>query len=154
MVLENREEKFKRLATARMRKIQDVMLLLQNLSYQRFYEYSDNEITELFDAYNNKGVELRKSFMTKELVDTNSLTSEFKFSSSPTSEENIKFHRLAEARLSKCFKIANTINNLSNKNNYSYSEDDVNRLFSAYETIGVACRLNFQESYIVENMFE
>jgi len=44
-----------------------------------------------------------------------------------------KFVRLAEARVTKAIKDIRLIGNLSNKNTYSYTEDDVRKMFRALQ---------------------
>lgn len=44
-----------------------------------------------------------------------------------------KFVRLAEARTNKAIDMIRLISNLSNKNNYEYSEEDVQKIFSTIE---------------------
>lgn len=155
MVSENNANKFIRLAKNRLQKVQSTMLLIQNLSNQNFYTYSDTEIDELFDAYMDKGREIEKSFHTKGLVETSSLVSSFKFSTLPDPEDqkSLKFHELAEARMTRCLETANTLNNLSNRSNYAYNDKKITALFTAYEQIGIACRLSYQRDYIIDNLF-
>lgn len=45
-----------------------------------------------------------------------------------------KFERLAEKRVSDAIRKLRLIGNLSNKNNYSYTEDHVKQLLDALET--------------------
>ena len=42
-----------------------------------------------------------------------------------------KFKELAESRVTKAIKAIELIGNLGNKNNYSYSEQDVKKIFNA-----------------------
>lgn len=157
MVLkESREDKFRRISKARLKKVHQIMLQIQNLSSRRFYDYNENEINELFEAYENKGKEIYaffcgKASLEKELDDT------FVFFNKPNSEniKQIKFHELAEMRLSKCFKITNTLIHLSNKKNYSYELDiEVKELFKAYYEIGLVTRSKFQPNIIIDRLFE
>ena len=44
------------------------------------------------------------------------------------------FVRLAEARTNKALKMLSVIGNLSNKSNYQYTKNDVDKIFNALET--------------------
>lgn len=44
-----------------------------------------------------------------------------------------RFDRLAEARTNKILEMINLLGNLSNKNNYDYNDDDINKIFKAIE---------------------
>ncbi|MBK3495074.1 hypothetical protein JFL43_09420 [Viridibacillus sp. YIM B01967] len=148
MTKETREEKFIRIAEKRMSRIFSQMNLIANLSSKKHYSYTDNEIDELFQAYQNKGKEIKLFF--ESLSDINiSLTTEFNFSSvieiedqSLTKKE--KFRNLAESRMSKVFQDMSLIANLSNKKNYSYSSLQINELFQAYENKGKEIKLFFE----------
>ncbi len=45
-----KRENFKRIATNRVNKIIDLISKLQNLSNSSFYEYTDEQINQIFDA--------------------------------------------------------------------------------------------------------
>ena len=45
-----------------------------------------------------------------------------------------KFVRLAEARTNKIIESIRLLGNCSNRSNYSYSEEDVKKIFSAIES--------------------
>lgn len=45
-----------------------------------------------------------------------------------------RFVRLAEARVAKAIKSIRIIGNLANKNNYEYTERDVNRIYGALQS--------------------
>jgi|APCry1669189369_1035219.scaffolds.fasta_scaffold198624_2 hypothetical protein len=47
--------------------------------------------------------------------------------------KSIRFKRLAKLRGERILKDIHILGNLSNKNNYSYSEEDVRKLFSPIE---------------------
>lgn len=49
------------------------------------------------------------------------------------SEKRAKFVRLAENRVNRAIKDLRLIGNLSNKNNYSYSDSDVQKIFIALD---------------------
>lgn len=44
-----------------------------------------------------------------------------------------RFVRLAEARTNKTIDMIRLLGNLSNKNNYDYTEEDVTKIFAALE---------------------
>jgi hypothetical protein len=44
-----------------------------------------------------------------------------------------KFVSLAEQRVNKCIKMMDLIGNLSNRSNYSYSEDDVSKIIKVLQ---------------------
>ena len=44
-----------------------------------------------------------------------------------------KFVRLAEQRVNKCIKMLDLIGNLSNRTNYSYSEEDVVKIIKSLQ---------------------
>lgn len=50
-----------------------------------------------------------------------------------SSDKRAKFVRLAESRVVKTIKDIRLIGNLSNKNNYSYTEKDIAKIISALE---------------------
>lgn len=47
--------------------------------------------------------------------------------------KNIKFRSIAEKRMTRIFSDMNLIANLSNRNNYSYTSQEIMELFKAYE---------------------
>ena len=49
------------------------------------------------------------------------------------SEKRVKFVVIAEKRVTRAIKDLRLIGNLSNKNNYSYTENDVQKMISALE---------------------
>ncbi len=57
-----------------------------------------------------------------------------------------KFIRLAEKRVNNAIKAINLIGNLSNKSNYSYSEADLDKIFSALNSEMKDCRAKFKNS--------
>lgn len=54
-----------------------------------------------------------------------------------------RFVRLAIARVNKTIKSIQVVGNLSNKSNYSYTEDDVDRIFRALQNELKTCRQRF-----------
>lgn len=141
---ESREEKFIRIAEKRMSRIFSQMNLIANLSNKKHYSYTDDEIKELFRAYENKGKEIKSLFESSTKFDI-PLSTYFKFSSNaPMDKKGEKFRKLAESRMSKIFKDMNLIANLSNKKNYAYNPQQISELFQAYENKGKEIRLFFE----------
>ena len=62
--METKEEKFKRVAENRMKKVFSDMNLIANLSNRKHYTYSVQEVEELFQAYHDKGKEVQAYFLT------------------------------------------------------------------------------------------
>lgn len=54
------------------------------------------------------------------------------------------FVRLAEARVNKAMKAIQVVGNLSNKNNYDYSEEDVRAIVNALQKEIVDLRSRFK----------
>ncbi|MEC1543726.1 MULTISPECIES: hypothetical protein [Bacillaceae] len=147
MEKETRLEKFRRIAETRMNRIFTNMNLIANLSNKKHYSYSQQEIDELFNAYQNKGTEIRSLFensSSSEII----LSKEFSFSSKENKndddEQNNKFRRIAENRMNRVFVDMNLIANLSNKKHYSYLSQDVDELFQAYENKGIEIGAYFE----------
>ncbi len=57
-----------------------------------------------------------------------------------------KFVRLAEKRVNNTIKAIKLIGNLSNKSNYSYSEADIDKIFSALNSELKICQAKFRNS--------
>lgn len=55
-----------------------------------------------------------------------------------------KFIRLAEYRMNKAIKAVESISNLSNRNSYEYSEEQVNAMFSVLENTIAEVKSAFQ----------
>ena len=64
------------------------------------------------------------------------------------SESREKFVSLAEARTTKAIKMIRLIGNLSNKSNYSYSGNDVAKIFSELEKELKLAKIRFNESSV------
>ena len=60
--------------------------------------------------------------------------------------DRAKFVRLAEARVSKSLKAIQLVGNLSNRSNYDYTDEDVERIFKALAQEIAACRKRFELS--------
>lgn len=57
-----KRENFKRIATNRVNKIIDLISKLQNLSNSSFYEYTDDQINQIFDAIQKELNKQKKEF--------------------------------------------------------------------------------------------
>ena len=57
-----------------------------------------------------------------------------------------KFVHLAEARVNKTLKDIQLIGNLSNRSNYDYTDEDVEKIFRALSQEIAACRKRFELS--------
>jgi hypothetical protein len=57
-----------------------------------------------------------------------------------------KFVQLAEARVNKTLKDIQLIGNLSNRSNYDYTDEDVERIFKALTNEISACKKRFELS--------
>ena len=57
-----------------------------------------------------------------------------------------KFVQLAEARVNKALKDIQLIGNLSNRSNYDYTDEDVERIFKALAQEISACKKRFELS--------
>lgn len=142
---ETRQEKFRRIAEKRMSRIFSNMNLIANLSSKKNYMYSEQEVTELFEAYRKKGEEIRKYFDSPITLKNNAI-SIFKFSEDNT-KKNVKeekFRKIAENRMSRVFSDMSLIANLSNKKHYTYSIQEVDELFQAYEEKGLEIKAYFE----------
>lgn len=61
--------------------------------------------------------------------------------------KNEKFKRLAKQRGERVLKDIKLISNLSNTNNYSYTDQEVSKVFSAIEEELKIARLQFRRSH-------
>ncbi|ABK83668.1 conserved hypothetical protein [Bacillus thuringiensis str. Al Hakam] len=141
---ESRNEKFKRLASQRMTRIFQTANLLANLSNRANYLYDKSEIDEIFEAYYKKGRETKAFFEKVPLKEK--LETEFKFSNTDKvlSNKEEKFKRLAEQRLTKIFQDLELISRLSNRKHYTYSAQEIDALFTAFEEKGEEIRVCFE----------
>lgn len=62
------------------------------------------------------------------------------------------FIRLAENRVGKTLKDIRLIGNLSNKSNYSYKKEDINKIFNALDKEIRLLKKRFEESDIDEDI--
>lgn len=134
-----RHQKFREISERRMTRVFENMNLIANLSNKKNYEYVVNEeIEELFFVYREKGEEIKSYFENN--IGVKPAITEFKFSRKSDFEilepKRKKFRELAEARMTKVFLDMNLIANLSNKTNYTYTIQEVDELFQAYEEKG------------------
>lgn len=59
-------------------------------------------------------------------------------------QDREKFVRLANKRVSNALKAIQLIGNLSNKSNYDYTEEDVQKILKALQDEFAACRKRFE----------
>ncbi len=59
-------------------------------------------------------------------------------------QDRKKFKELASKRVNRAIKDIALIGNLSNKSNYDYTEDDINKIFKAIQDEVNACRKRFE----------
>lgn len=148
--MESRHEKFRRIAENRLSRVFSTMSLIENLANKRYYDYTIDEVNEIFQALEEKGIEIRTYFEASS--EKKELTKAFSFQtdSKVSNEKNDKFRKIAQNRLSKIFTDMNLIANLSNKSNYTYFENEIEEIFRAYEEKIIATRGRF----IVRNKFK
>ncbi|WP_255247453.1 hypothetical protein [Paucisalibacillus globulus] len=144
---ETRQEKFRRIAETRMTRIFVNMNLIANLSNKNQYEYSEEDVNKLFQAYEDKGAEIRL-FFEPNYISNEPLKETFSFSdalekSNGNESKHKKFLRIAENRMNRIFADMNLIANLSNKRNYTYTIQEVDELFQAYDDKGNEIRAFF-----------
>ena len=60
--METRNDKFRRLSTARMTKVFSILNILRNQSDKSKYSFSKSDIEELFGALEQKGEEIKELF--------------------------------------------------------------------------------------------
>lgn len=167
----SRHENFRRLAEKRMTRIFLNMNLIANLSNRNNYEYTTQEIERLFQAYDDKGNEIKKFFRVYRSVEDHtieeilegtpekkSLITNFSFfdnneSGDSNDIKNIKFKSIAEKRMTRIFSDMNLIANLSNRNNYFYTSQEVAELFQAYEDKGKEIKVFFRPQLIEKFTF-
>lgn len=148
---ESRNEKFRRISEKRMSRVFKNMNLLANLSNKHRYDFSVDEIEEMFEVYFDKGKEIKSYFGDDRPVNKPTISS-FIFSNKPIEdcERNLKFRNIAEKRLSRILNDMNLIANLSVKNHYQYNEGEVEELFNAYYVKGIGIK----EFFILEEEFK
>ena len=62
------------------------------------------------------------------------------------SDARQRFVRLAEARTNKVLKDISSLSNLSNRSNYSYTQEDVKKIFSSINAELKAAQVRFETS--------
>jgi hypothetical protein len=124
----------------RMTLVFKTLSLLGNLTNRRYYEYSDEEVNELFLKLLDKGNEIKKFFLeysnsrTEFYEKKRNLSSSFQFSSPKLeNEKNDNFREIAESRISKVFGTMNSIANTAYKPNYDYTNQQVEEIFEGYK---------------------
>ncbi|MCY9189265.1 hypothetical protein, partial [Bacillus mojavensis] len=65
-----RNKRFKNLAEKRTQKILDTLDLIANLSVRNNYDYSEEEVNEMFGAIENKTSEVKKLFVKQKAEKT------------------------------------------------------------------------------------
>lgn len=145
---ETRNEKFRRISRNRMTRIFVNMNLIANLSNKKNYNYKEEEINELFEAYYLKGKEVRSYFEQTEKTEKIS-EPYFIFKTKLDNEDiedtkRVKFRKLAEQRMSRILYDMNLIANLSNRSHYTYTEQEIDELFQAYEEKGEKIKMYFE----------
>ena len=64
--MDQRKENFKRIAESRTNKIIDLIQLLGNLKNKSFYDYTDDQIMQIFEIIENELQTQKKLFLEKE----------------------------------------------------------------------------------------
>ena len=65
-----------------------------------------------------------------------------------------RFVKIAENRTNKIISMIKLLGNCSNKNNYTYTDDDVKQIFSAIDQELRIIKSKFQESHIDKKEFK
>lgn len=139
----NRNVKWKELSSQRMSRILQTVELVANLSSIN-YEYEDEWLKFLLEAYFSKGQEIRKVFENPETVTEQQLLSEFTFPDigdfDNLTRKQEKFIEVGQRRMTNLYKEMNNFSRLANKKNYTYDQVDVEYLFDLYDEKGVELR--------------
>ena len=61
-------------------------------------------------------------------------------------DDRAKFVKLASMRVSKALKDIQLIGNLSNRSNYDYTDEDVNKIFKAIQEEISTCKRRFESA--------
>jgi hypothetical protein len=67
--MENKRDRFKRIAETRTNKIIEMIRLLGNCSNRNVYDYSDDEVEKIFKVLENELAEKKKLFHLKDKAD-------------------------------------------------------------------------------------
>ena len=140
MTTVDRANNFVIVVERRMTQVYKTLSLIGNLSNKRYYEYSDEEVNELFLKLLDKGNEIKKFFLeysnsrTEFYEKKRNLSSSFHFLSPKLeNEKNDNFREIAESRVSKVFGTMNSIANTAYKPNYDYTNQQVEEIFEGYK---------------------
>lgn len=68
------------------------------------------------------------------------------------SQNRARFVRLAEARVTKAIRAMRLIGNLSNRNNYSFNQSDVQKIVDALEKELKVLRRKFEDNQASKNI--
>lgn len=131
--METHNDKFRRLAEFRLNKIFQLMNSIANLSAPK-YKYTETEISELFGTYFKLGIECREYFNGPSRY--NEMPSSFKFTYNDETDIQNRFRHLAENRMTQVVQYIRKLASLSVKSNYTYSDEEIDELFTAYEKKG------------------
>ena len=143
--METHNQRFRRLAEARLSRIFQTMNLIANLSGSQ-YAYTQAEADELFTTYQKLGNTARTYFTGPTRI--NEMPSTFAFENQDTvsaaeQEAHARFRRLAEARMSRVLRDLRLVVNLSDRSNYTFTDDETRQMFDAYESLGKAVAARF-----------
>jgi hypothetical protein len=67
--MENKKDRFKRIAETRTNKIIEMIRLLGNCSNRNVYDYTDDEVEKIFKVLENELAEKKKLFQIKDKAD-------------------------------------------------------------------------------------
>lgn len=146
--METKNEKFIRLAENRFSRVIERIQHLRTLSAKNKYDWTEQDISDIFIALELKGQEIEKLFREGKARQLQPLVNSFNFSNIEENSHNTKrinFQRLAITRIEKhIFKDMNLVGSLSAKSFYDYSEFEYMQIFSRY----------FREVEITKAFFE
>ena len=127
-----RNQKFKKIAEQRMSRIFKSLNSVSKLSNKKYYDYSEDELNDIFDSLIENG-EKCKSIFYKQLDRNLFLPSfNFKASNNMNNNKNIKFRELSSARVNNILYDLKLIANLSEKKHYTYSLQEIDYMFESY----------------------
>lgn len=143
--METHNQRFRRLASARLSRIFQTMSLIANLSGSQ-YAYTQADADEMFTTYQKLGNAARAYFTGP--TRWNEMPSTFAFKnqeavSADEQEAHSRFRRLAENRMSRVLRDLRLVVNLSDRSNYTFTENEVAQMFDAYESLGKAVAARF-----------
>jgi hypothetical protein len=122
------------------------MNLIANLARPQ-YSYTPEDVTEIFNAYQQAGNEARAYFSGPTRFNKMDVTFTFANQSVVSDEEAIshaKFRQLAEKRICRVLRDLRLVVNLSDKSSYAFTETEVEELFAGFTEKGrnVAARFS------------